>query len=399
MNELSASKSDRDQPAPGSPRAARIQFGLCLAVTVGVLVYLLWSPASQTSDSGDARVAAGTPIEVSSDGLIRIQPSSPLQQKLEVVSVKPDKLALPVLSVTGSVVASLRSVKGKGRLWQFSSPELLTAYTDWQKALADIGFARSQLDSIRKLSENRVNAQGALARRLKRLVEAGTDTEKDLAAAQTELLQAQVQGRKDTHEAETALRLAARAEAALARQLEQAGLDPELLRTATTELDVVVADVPEAMVSRVRLGQRCEARFLGLGERGFSGTVRAISPVLSKERRSLRVLFSIDDPDDRLRPGMFAEIGLGTDSREALLAPLAAVVHVGRADYVLVQARAGAWRVAEVQVGERVIRGREQVEVLSGLRAGDRILGQGAILLKPIIVEALQRQTQGVGGA
>jgi hypothetical protein len=117
--------------------------------------------------------------------------------------------------------------------------------------------------------------------------------------------------------------------------------------------------------------------------------------VLSKERRSLRVLFDIADPQDHLRPGMFAEIGLGTDAREALLIRPEGVVHVGRADYVLVGGSDGQWRVTEVQVGEL----REaMVEVLSGLQAGDRVAGPGVILLKPYIVQALQTRAAPTGG-
>ncbi|MFH0903208.1 MAG: efflux RND transporter periplasmic adaptor subunit [Pseudomonadota bacterium] len=149
-----------------------------------------------------------------------------------------------------------------------------------------------------------------------------------------------------------------------------------------------MADVPEAMLARVKMGQGCEARFMGVGDKVFAGTVRSISPVLSKERRSLRVLFTIGDPGDLLRPGMFADIGLGTDARQALLVPVAGVVHVGRSDFVLVRADQTTWRVTPVQVGE--LRDT-MVEVLSGLEPGVEVMGKGAILLKPFIVEAAQR--------
>ena len=48
---------------------------------------------------------------------------------------------------------------------------------------------------------------------------------------------------------------------------------------------------------------------------------------------------------------------------------------------------ASDWRVTEVQVGELH---ETAVEVLGGLHAGDKIAGQGVILLKPCIIEALQ---------
>lgn len=398
---------------PAASRLARVQFLGCLLVTAALLAYLLWPSAGRgPAAAADPDPAQMSPVRLTAEGRIQIEAGSPLHQKLEVTTVEPHKLAAAALTVTGTVVASLRSEKGKGPVWQFASPELLGTYTDWQRALTDIAFARKQLDAIRQLAETRVSSQTALVKRLRKLVEAGTDTERDLAAARTELLQAEIQGRKDIHEAETALRVAQRAEAALVRQLQQAGLEPDLLRLAAAEVDIVVADVPEALMSRVKRGQGCEARFLGLPNRVFAGRVRAISPVLSRERRTLRVLFSIDDPDDQLRPGMFADIGLGTDAREALLVPSAGVVHVGRSDYLLVRegrptdCRSSSaplrlscgWSVAEVQVGELHPSG--MVEILAGVRAGQQVVARGAILLKPVMMEAVRRRGgKGRGGA
>ena len=368
---------------------ARTQFGLCLVIVSGVLAYLLWTPDTgsplPTSESASNH---GGDVRVTGPRCICLRPDCPLCRKLKVTTVQAARITAPVATVTGTVVASLRPGNGKGNdYWQFNSPELLTAFTDWQKATADIAFAETQLAQIKQLADTKVDAQQKLVNRMKKLVEAGTDTEKDLAAAQADLIQAQIQGRKDIHEAETAVLLARRTEAATARQLQQGGLDPDLLRSTTWDVDIVMADVPEGLMARVKLGQGCEAKFFGFPEQPFPGKVRAIAPVLSKERRSLRVLFAISDPHDQLRPGMFADIGLGTDVRDALLIPPEAVVHVGRSDYVLVRDGSDDWRVTEVQVGELH---KTSVEVLGGLRAGDKIAGQGVILLKPCIIEALQ---------
>jgi multidrug efflux pump subunit AcrA (membrane-fusion protein) len=84
---------------------------------------------------------------------------------------------------------------------------------------------------------------------------------------------------------------------------------------------------------------------------------------------------------------MFAEIGLGTDQRESILVPSDAVLHVGRADYVLAADGEDVWRVTEVQVGEPY---RNELEILTGLQEGTRIVGKGAILFKPLVVRSLQ---------
>lgn len=389
----SAQPSIKTPPASAESRLARlwtrVQFVICLVTVGGILAYLLWTADAGSHGSlGDRSADHSRDVRLAGRRQICVRDGCPLCQKLQVTTVRATPITTPLLTVTGTVAASLRPGNGKGNdYWQFDSPELLTTFTDWQKATADIAFLETQLAQIKQLSETRNSAQQKLVERMKKLVEAGTDTEKDLAAAQAELIQSQVEGRKAVYEAETAVRLAQRTEAALARQLQQVGLEPELLRSIAVDVDMVIADVPEGFAARAKLGQGCEARFFGLPDETFQGKVRAIAPVLSKERRSLRVLFAINDPHDQLRPGMFADIGLGTDARSALLIPPEGVVHVGRSDYVLVRDGSRNWEVTQVQVGELHEQG---MEVVAGLRAGDQIAGKGAILLKPLIVQSLQ---------
>jgi multidrug efflux pump subunit AcrA (membrane-fusion protein) len=100
------------------------------------------------------------------------------------------------------------------------------------------------------------------------------------------------------------------------------------------------------------------------------------------------VLFDLEDKDDRLRPGMFAEIGLGTDPREAILIPTSAVIHVNREDYVFRHTDDGGpyYDVVKVEVSEAP---GDMVEVLSGLKPGDRIAGNDAVLFKPLAIRSL----------
>jgi multidrug efflux pump subunit AcrA (membrane-fusion protein) len=145
--------------------------------------------------------------------------------------------------------------------------------------------------------------------------------------------------------------------------------------------------VPERVVGRVKLGMACAVRFFALPDRVFTGKVSSLAPVISKEKRVLNVQFTVKDPENVVRPGMFAEIGLGTDRREAMLMPADGVLHIGDRDYVLQGTEAEKWHVVEVRTGE--LRGTN-VEVLSGLKAGDRVLGKGAILVKPVVALALE---------
>ena len=90
---------------------------------------------------------------------------------------------------------------------------------------------------------------------------------------------------------------------------------------------------------------------------------------------------------------MFAEISLGTDLRKTLRIPADGVLHVGQSDYVLVGTGApgtpghGEWQVTEITTGEQY---GSRIEVLKGLQPGDRVIGYGAILLKPYVVQDVQ---------
>jgi hypothetical protein len=393
------------------------QFLVALGVTCAVLAWLLFAPPPPPDEKKDERKPPSEVVQVVGPGTLRIEEGTPLQKKLEIRDVASITIKTPILTVTGRVAASLRPASSKNGkenkegkelkvssnldgkkpnesdYWQFDSPEVLTAFTDWQKSLADISFAEKQLESIKKLDKQRVDSQKEVVDRLEKLFKIGDSALKELAAERNNLQQFIITGNKEVHEAETQVRIAQRTEAALARQLQQAGLEPEMLKAWTNDVDIVMADVPEGRVGNVRVGQSVEARFLGLGDELFTGKVERIAPTLSKERRSLRILFRINDPHDHLRPGMFAEIGLGTDPRQTVLVPTDAVLHVGRSDYVVIANGDGTWHTVEVKLGE--LHDRE-IEVLDGLRPGDRVIAKGAILLKPAVVLSLQPSARSV---
>jgi multidrug efflux pump subunit AcrA (membrane-fusion protein) len=359
-------------------------WGWAGAAVLAAGIWALWPVAK----AGQPAAQPEAPIASLAGGrVIAVQPGSLLEKKLQIHSVVRERISTPLLDVTGAVVARLRSGNdGVDERWQFSSMELSGIFADWEKASTEMDFAAKQLDKTRELTAAQINAQRLAVERLRKLVATGTEANRDLIAAEANLLQTQLGGQKAVYEAETALTQAAHSHASLERQLLQAGVDPALLKQATAGTALVMADVPEVRIGLVAAGQSCVARFYGLPEQSFPGKVSSLAPALSAERRTLRVFFELHDPDSLLKPGMYAEIGLGTDPREAVLAPSDAVLHIGDTDYVLVQAGAGLWRVTPVAVGEQ---SGERVEILHGLDSGVRLIGNGAILLKPLVVQAL----------
>lgn len=385
---------------PGAPPSAAVDLPpqrrallqrrwlLGLALLVAVAGVTLWLRRPTTEAPAGAASTAAEAVDVAGPGLIAVRTDSPLAAKLDVRTVDPERITAPLLTVTGSIVARLAPGKDTAEArWDFSQVDLATTYADWLRARAEEPYAEQQLAKTRQLAAARISAQTKVVDRLRRLVEVGTDSPRDLAKAEADLVEAQLEAQKQVFEAETALKNASRSRGTLERQLFQAGIDPTLLSRAAEGTTILVAEVPEAQVGRVHVGQSAEARFFALPGEPVVGRVSSLAPTLASERRTLRVFFELDDQKAQLRPGMFAEVGLGTEPRDALLVPSDAVLHVGRSDYVLVQTSPGLWRVTEVQVGEA---NGPNVEALGGLRPGDRIVGNGAILLKPLIAKALQ---------
>jgi membrane fusion protein, heavy metal efflux system len=331
-------------------------------------------------------------VQVTGPRQILVRTGTPLSKNLGVVTVEKKTVAYPLLTVTGSVAARIRP--GNEPLeerWQFANADIASAYADWLKTKSDIVFNESQLKSTRDLTKAQIDRFEAVASHLREAAAGGGIAGKDLRAAEADLVQSKLQGQKDVFAAETSLRVAMRQRNALERQLSQAGIEPVVFSRARDFMVLISANVPEAKMSLVKEGQACQAKFYGFPDDLYSAHVEEIGSVLSTERRTLRVLFDLTDEKDQLKPGMFAEVGLGTNEREALVVPANATLHIGRADYVFKQASDGRhYDVTEVKLSESR---NEHVEVLEGLEAGDRIAGTEAVLLKPLAVQSLARQS------
>lgn len=356
---------------------------------VAVLITLIWQMTSNPQ-TDTPKVDNSPVVSLVKPRVIAVKTGSLLEKKFTIATIQIQQVNTPLLVVTGAVVARLP--KGSGPIedrWQFNSLDLSAVYADWQKASTEKDFNSKRLTKIRELTAAQYNSQKLAVERLRKLVATGTEAIRDLTNAEANLLEVQLEGQKDVYEAETALTVAIRTRAALERKLFQEGIDPLLLEHSSPGISLIMADVPELKISQVSVGQSCSARFYGLSEQSFSGKVRSLAPTLSPERHTLRVFFELNDQHDQFKPGMYAEIGLGTDPRTAILIPTDSVLHSQNSDYVLVNAGPGLWRISEVQVGESI---DDHVEILKGLENGDEIIGSGAILLKPMLVQALQNE-------
>jgi cobalt-zinc-cadmium efflux system membrane fusion protein len=140
----------------------------------------------------------------------------------------------------------------------------------------------------------------------------------------------------------------------------------------------VVAQVPEGELRRVAVGQEAEIELPGLQTR-VAARVESISPRVDPESRRMQLYLSLAARTEGLRAGMLAQVNLRVAGEEGYSVPTAAVlIKDGRRRVVYVERADGNFEAREVQVG----RNRDgRVAILQGLKAGERIVVRGALLL------------------
>jgi len=132
-------------------------------------------------------------------------------------------------------------------------------------------------------------------------------------------------------------------------------------------------------LARIHAGQTVTID-AGYGVPPAEARIAYVSPVLDERARSALARVVLDNPDRRWRPGMFvsAEVTIA-EKQVGLVVPASALVEVEGRPVVFVEEEEGHFEPRPVHVGER---GYQRVEILSGLKPGDRFIAQGAFLLK-----------------
>ena len=131
-------------------------------------------------------------------------------------------------------------------------------------------------------------------------------------------------------------------------------------------------ELPEAQLASVAIGAVASLRD-GAGQ-PVSGKVRAISPGVDTGTRTGTVYVDLPEPG-ALKAGAFVEGRITTSSSNALMVPAAAVVMRDGYAYVFTANDKGLVQRLRVRTGAA---DGDQVEVLEGLRSGQKIVATGA---------------------
>lgn len=150
-------------------------------------------------------------------------------------------------------------------------------------------------------------------------------------------------------------------------------------------LDPIYVDfsLPERYLDQISVGQSMEITVRAFPDEMFAGQISAINPGIDPGTRSLRIRATLENPQERLHPGMFAEVRTVLPQRPAVLTlPQTAITYnpYGDSVFVIQESESGTSVLRrQIETGD-VRNGR--IEVVSGLEAGEQVVTVGHVKLR-----------------
>ena len=133
-------------------------------------------------------------------------------------------------------------------------------------------------------------------------------------------------------------------------------------------------NLPEKNLTEVESGQEVLITNYNIPDDTIIGVVSELSPVVSSETRTFQGKLMIDNPELKLRPGMFVKADIVVTRKDSVIVvPKDVIISGTRGRTVFVVDRSAA-RERRIETG---IENVEQVEVVSGLNVNDQLVISG----------------------
>ncbi len=380
---------------------------LAAALAIGIFrigAYQSAIDAVRSAVNGSARrspVAAlqeEAPMLIREGARISVPDGSPLRGKLTVGPVAQReiqrKLVLPAVveadpartvkvlpPVTGRVTDLMvqlgeRVVQGQD-LAVIDSGDLAQAYSDIEKA-------RSVLTLTKKGLDRQLGLEKAGGTAIKDREQAQSDY--DQAVAELERAQSRLRAMgvpADQKEQSRLLTLKAPAAGSVidlqvARGAFLNDATAAIMTIANLGTVWVTANVPEKDTALVTTGQEVDVVFSAYPGEVFAGKVLFISDVLDPDTRRTKIRIAFENPAMKLKPNMFADATFLAPRQVMQVVPTQALVLKDETDRVFVEVAPWTFEARPVEVG---FQQSDQAVVEHGLKAGERIVVKGGVLL------------------
>ncbi|TWJ19106.1 efflux RND transporter periplasmic adaptor subunit [Geobacter argillaceus] len=156
------------------------------------------------------------------------------------------------------------------------------------------------------------------------------------------------------------------------------------LSTVWVEVEVYENEFPN-----IHIGQKVEIRSQSFPGKPFTGRIAFIYPFLDPKTRTVKARVEMPNPGMKLKPDMFVNAIIKVPLGLAIVVPVTALIDTGKRQVVWVESSPGMFEPRDVRVGQQT---DDKVQILSGLRPGDKVAVSGGYLIDS------ESQLKGGGG-
>jgi len=141
----------------------------------------------------------------------------------------------------------------------------------------------------------------------------------------------------------------------------------------------LLAEIFESQADWVKVGLAAEVTLAFLPGRTWEGQVEYIYPSLDPKTRTLKARLRFDNPDEALKPNMYANVRIyGGPKEDVIVIPVEALIRTGRESRVVIALGEGRFASRTVTAG---IESGDWVEILAGIEPGDEVVTSGQFLI------------------
>lgn len=361
---------------------------------VGLLLASLWLSACSPPEPQ----AVSEETILHEKGEIIVTEKSPLRKSLVINPVEPQAISQPFIvpsnveadparlvrilpPMAGRIVALHKRLGDEVRegdpLFSLDSADMAQAYADYHKARSQLLVTQRNLQRQEELGRDGIAAR------------------KEIDAAQNDYEQARSEEER-THARldQLGLKITPKGAGRLftlhspisGRVVElpgaQGGYWNDLTQPIMTVADLssvwLTANVQEKDLAKVFIGQPVKLTLNAYPDMPVDGKVRYIGEILDPDTRTVKVRVSLDNTQGIFKPGMFARAEFMGKRHDAIVVPTTALVQSDMKTRVFVEVSPWHFVAREVKTGAQI---GGITEILSGLKAGERIVTKEGVVL------------------
>ena len=151
-----------------------------------------------------------------------------------------------------------------------------------------------------------------------------------------------------------------------------------LFTISNIKLVWVTAYIPENLAGVVAANQTVDVLLPAYPQKVWHGTVTFVNDFLEPDTRRNKTRIAFENPDRKMQPNMFATVNIALNQPDQIMVPVSAILMNDDTTSVYIESTPWTFIRREVVLGTE---DGDRVRVIAGLKAGDRIVSSGGVLV------------------